>query len=56
MKKIISLIAVCAATMPAYAVPHMVRRDSDSYNVTYDYRDKAKTGWYLTGHADLSLC
>ena len=55
MKKIISLIAVCAATMPAYAVPHMVRRDSDSYNVTYDYRDKAKTGWYLTGHADLSL-
>lgn len=56
MKKIISLIAICAATSSAFAAPQLVRRSArNEYNVTYDYRDKAKNGWYMTGRAGLSL-
>ena len=56
MKKIISIIAICAATSSAYAAPQLVRRSSgDGYNVTYDYTDKAKSGGYITARAGLSL-
>jgi len=56
MKKLISAIAICAATTSAYAAPQLVRRThGNAYNVTYDYTDKAKTGWYVAGRADLSF-
>lgn len=56
MKKIISFIAICAATTSAYAAPQLVRRSSNNaYRVTYDYTDKAKNGWYMTGRVGVSF-
>lgn len=57
MKKIISLAVLAAMTATvADAAPSYLTRTSDGgYNVTYDYNDKAKTGWYVGGRADLSF-
>ncbi len=57
MKKIISLFAVMAVTTgAAVAAPsHITRNANGGYNVTYDYNDKAKTGWYVGGRADINL-
>jgi hypothetical protein len=57
MKKIVSLVAVMGLSMGvADAAPSYLTRTSDAgYRVTYDYTDKAKTGWYVGGRASLSL-
>lgn len=57
MKKIVSIVALMAATVTAAnaAPSHIARDGRGGYNVTYDYTDKAKTGWYVAGHLGLSL-
>lgn len=59
MKKIISFVVLAAVTCPAMAasaVPsHIVRNSKGGYDVTYSYKDKAKTGWYVAGRAEMSF-
>ncbi len=57
MKKILSVFVVLGlAVAAADAAPSHLRRNSaGGYEVTYNYTDKAKTGWYITGRAELSL-
>ncbi len=57
MKKIVSLVAVMGLSVGvADAAPGYLTRTADAgYRVTYDYTDKAKTGWYVGGRASLSL-
>lgn len=57
MKKLVSLMVVSMLTVSAAdAAPSYIKRDSrGGYNVTYDYTDKAKTGWYVGARAELSL-
>lgn len=62
MKKLVSLsILMGLVTMPAFsavrnATPSHITKDSKGgYDVTYSYKDKAKTGWYVTGRAELSM-
>lgn len=57
MKKLVSLVVLSSlvATV-ADAAPSYLKRNSDgSYNVTYNYTDKAKSGWYVGGRAELSF-
>ncbi len=51
MKKLVSVFVLAGLVMPAaFAAPsHIVRNTDGGYNVTYDYKDKAKTGWYIGG-------
>ncbi len=53
MKKILSVcsIAVLGLTATnAIAAPSYLKKDANGgYNVTYDYTDKAKSGWYVGG-------
>ncbi len=57
MKKIVSICLLSAVTFgAAQAAPSYLTRNNDgSYNVTYDYTNKVKSGWYLGGRASLSL-
>lgn len=59
MKKLVSfcLLSVMGiAGAQAAAKPGYLKRNTDgSYNVTYNYTDKAKTGWYIGGRAELSF-
>ncbi len=57
MKKILSLavIAALTATVADAAPSHLVRNSKGGYDVTFNYTDKAKTGWYVGGRAALSL-
>lgn len=62
MQKLVSLsvmmalIAAPAFAAPGNAVPSHISKDGrGGYDVTYSYKDKAKTGWYITGRAELSL-
>lgn len=56
MKKISVFALIAAVAASAHAAPSHITRDGNrGYNVTYDYRDKAKTGWYVTGRAELSF-
>ncbi|MFQ6702622.1 MAG: outer membrane protein [Alphaproteobacteria bacterium] len=57
MKKLVSILGLVALTATAAsAAPSYLTRNYDgSYDVTYDYKDKAKTGWYVGGRASLSL-
>ena len=57
MKKIVSLAVLAAITATAAdaAPSRLVRGNDGSYNVTYDYNDKAKSGWYLGGRVGLSF-
>ncbi len=57
MKKIVSicLLSLVAVT-GADAAPSYLQRNTDgSYNVRYDYTDKAKTGWYVGGRAEMAF-
>ena len=57
MKKIVSLavLAVLTTTV-ADAAPSYIKRDAKGgYDVTYDYTDKAKNGWYVGGHVALNI-
>ncbi len=57
MKKIVSLAVLVALTATAAnaAPSHIARNVKGGYDVTYDYKDKAKTGWYVGARASLSL-
>lgn len=61
MKKLVSMIALCAVATPAFAAtsaarPSYLKRSSDgAYNVTYSYQDKAKAGWYGALRAELNF-
>lgn len=58
MKKIVSLAVLVAMTATvADAAPSYIKRDvrGGGYDVTYDYTDKAKNGWYVGGRIALNL-
>lgn len=57
MKRIVSLAVLAALTTTvADAAPSYIKRDArGGYDVTYDYTDKAKNGWYVGGHVALNL-
>ena len=56
MKRLVSLAVLIGLTGPALAAPSYLTRDSNGgYVVTYDYTDKAKTGWYVGGRAELGF-
>ena len=56
MKKVLSLIVLAGLTTPVVAAPSYLTRTGDGgYRVTYDYTDKAKTGWYVGGRAELGF-
>ena len=51
MKRLISIVALLAVATPAFAATkaprpsHITRTSDGSYDVTYNYTDKAKSGW-----------
>ena len=57
MKKIVSVAVLAALTATAAdaAPSYITRNQKGGYDVTYDYTDKAKTGWYIGGRASVSL-
>lgn len=57
MKRLVSLaVLVGLATTSAIAAPSYLTRDANGgYLVTYNYTDKAKSGWYVGARADLNL-
>lgn len=62
MNKLLSLgVLMSLMAMPAFAAQtdarpsHIARTSDGGYDVTYNYQDKAKTGWYITGRAELSF-
>lgn len=57
MKKIVSLAVLAAMTAGvADAAPSQLKKNkSGGYDVTYNYTDKAKSGWYVGGHVALNL-
>lgn len=61
MKKLISVIALCAVVTPAFSAtkaarPSYLTRNSDGgYDVTYSYTDKVKSGWYGSVRAELAF-
>ena len=62
MKKLVSLsVLMGLIASPAFAAvrnatpSHISKDGRGGYDVTYNYKDKAKTGWYVTGRAELSF-
>ena len=59
MKKIVSLAVLAVFSVPAFAAPavpsHIKKNSNGGYDVTYNYKDKAKTGWYVAGRAEMSF-
>ena len=57
MKKIVSfgIIAMLTSAGFAAAPSHITRNSDGGYDVTYDYKDKAKTGWYAGARAELNF-
>ena len=61
MKKLISIIALFAVATPAFAATkaarpsYLTRNGNGSYDVTYSYTDKAKSGWYGVLRAELAF-
>lgn len=62
MKKLVSLsVLLGVLATPSFAAvrsatpSHITKDGKGGYDVTYDYKDKAKTGWYVTGRAELSF-
>lgn len=57
MKNVLSVAVLAAITATAVdaAPSHLTRTKNGGYQVTYDYNDKAKTGWYAGARAELSL-
>ena len=61
MKKLLSTSMIMGlVVLPAFGagkmVPSHIAKDGrGGYDVTYSYKDKAKTGWYATARAELSL-
>lgn len=57
MKKVLGYAFMgIMATVAANAAPSYIQRTgAGAYNVTYDYTDKAKSGWYIGGHLSLNM-
>ncbi len=61
MKKLVSIMALCAVVTPAFSATknarpsHLTRTANGGYDVTYNYTDKAKSGWYGAVRAELSF-
>ncbi len=61
MKKLVSIIALCAVVTPAFSATkaarpsQLARNANGGYDVTYNYTDKAKSGWYGALRAELSF-
>ncbi|MBP5707489.1 MAG: porin family protein [Alphaproteobacteria bacterium] len=61
MKKVVSIIALLTIATPAFAATkaarpsHLTRNSNGSYDVTYSYQDKAKSGWYGSVRAELNF-
>lgn len=57
MKRLTAVFVLLGLTVSAAsAAPSYIQRDGEGgYNVTYDYRDKEKTGWYATARAEISF-
>ena len=57
MKKITTAFVLLGlTTVSAMAAPSYIQRDGRyGYNVTYNYLDKAKSGWYVAGRGELSF-
>ena len=61
MKKLVSVIALFAVVTPAFAATkaarpsYLTRGANGSYDVTYSYTDKAKSGWYGSLRAELAF-
>lgn len=58
MNKILSiaLMGVMVAPFAAFSAPSQIKKTSDGgYNVTYDYVDRERTGWYMTGRLGMSF-
>lgn len=61
MKKLVSIIALCAIATPAFSATkaarpsYLTRNANGGYNVTYAYTDKAKSGWYGSLRAELAF-
>lgn len=50
MKSLVSVLVLVGLVHGAIAAPSYIQRDNlGGYNVTYDYTDKAKTGFYVGG-------
>lgn len=61
MKKLVSIIALLTIATPSFAdtkparPSHLTRTGDGSYDVTYSYTDKSKSGWYSSLRAELSF-
>lgn len=57
MKKVLGYAFMgIMATVAANAAPSYIQRTGAGvYNVTYDYTDKAKSGWYIGGRLSLNM-
>ncbi|MEE1110849.1 MAG: hypothetical protein UIH99_01410, partial [Alphaproteobacteria bacterium] len=57
MKKVLGYAFMgIMATVAANAAPSYIQRTgAGAYNVTYDYTDKAKSGWYIGGRLSLNM-
>ncbi len=57
MKKLFCSFIILSVFFPCvYAEPSHITKDGNGgYIVTYNYKDKAKKGWYVTGRAELSF-
>ena len=56
MKKLVSFGVIAMLTSAGFAAPsHIARNDKGGYDVTYNYKDKEKTGWYAGARAELSF-
>lgn len=61
MKKLVSIIALCAVVSPAFSATkaarpsYLTRNANGGYDVTYSYMDKQKSGWYGSLRAELAF-
>ena len=61
MKKLVSIVALCAIVTPAFSATkaarpsYLTRNSKGGYDVTYSYMDKQKSGWYASLRAELAF-
>jgi hypothetical protein len=51
----LAIFAALTASIANAAPSHITRTKGGNYKVTYDYNDKAKTGWHIGARAGLSF-